>query len=150
MPTSTVSPDHSFPIPLELTPLVFLTTSPPWVSANPLDSDDILENLHFDWIFHLDDLSGDLDDCLCCAFHMNDDCLRGPCNLHMLSYIFVYYLYYNFCEYLGYGALVYFGVHSYFGHPLDGCYHNDHDVCHVCFYCFRSFVPVHRYMYICV
>ena len=114
-----------------------------------LDSHDCLR---FDCIFHLKDLSGD-----------SDDCLRGFCNLHIRHYIRVYYFYYDFCEYLGYGMLVYFGVYhptghssrnrsghlhiySYFGPQLNGCYHNDHSVCHVCVYYFHGCIPVHHYI----
>ena len=75
--------------------------------------------------------------------------------------IYVYYLCNSFCDYLGYGALFYFGVYhsaghsprdhpdhlhiySHFGHPLDGCYHNDHGFCRVCVHYSHGYVTVHR------
>ena len=45
------------------------------MSANALGSVDTLKNLRFDCIFHLNDLSGDSDDCLRfdCIFHYLND-----------------------------------------------------------------------------
>ena len=58
------------------------------MSASPLDSADVLKNVYFDYIFLLDNLSGDSDDFVCfdCIFRLkdlsgdSDDCLCGFCN----------------------------------------------------------------------
>ena len=94
------------------------------MSASPLDSVDILKNVYFDYIFSLNKLSRDSDDFLSfdCIFPLkdlsrdSDDCLRGFCNFHMHHYICVYYLYFDFCTYLGYGMIVYFDVYCPTGH----------------------------------
>ena len=96
------------------------------MSASKLNSADVLKNVYFDYIFPLNNLSGDSDDFLRfdCIFRLKDlsgdldDCLHDFCNFHMHHYIRVYYLYFDFCTYLGYGMLVYFGVYRPTGHSF--------------------------------
>ena len=116
--------------PICLTPLVetfsvFWVVPPPLVSASLLDSADAQKNVYFDYIYPLDDLSGDLDVSVCfrCISHPkdpyggSDGYPRCICNYYMY-YISVYYLYLDFCIYLGHGALGYFGIYCAAGHLI--------------------------------
>ena len=122
------------------------------MSANLLDSSDAQKNVYFGYIYPLDDLSGDLDVSVCfrCISHPkdpyggSDGYPRCICNYYMY-YISVYYLYLDFCIYLGHGALGYFGIYCPAGHfsghigcnfygydfQLNVCF-GDHSDYHVC------------------
>ena len=123
-------------VPICLAPIVeissvFLVVPPPLVSASPLDSSDFQKNVCFGYIYPLDDGG-------------SDGYPRCICNYYMY-YISVYYLYLDFCIYLGHGALGYFGIYCPAGHfsgrigcnfygydfQLNVCF-GDHSDYHVC------------------